>query len=91
MMRSKRSVNSASRQDVCGSNKQNSDKHPRAVSLMSNLKKQIYEKFYISAKCTPSDKEQLPKPMRQSVRDNLHRGIMILPSIHMLEAMGAAT
>ena len=29
----------ASRQDVCGSGQHNSDEHPRAVSLMSNLKK----------------------------------------------------
>ena len=58
---------------------------------MSNLKKSYEEFLHKQPKYIPSDKEQLPKPIWQSVRDNLHRGIMILPSSHMLEAMGAAT
>lgn len=37
---------------------------------------------------TPSDKEQLPKLARQQVRDDLCKGIMILPSSHRMTQWG---
>ncbi len=75
---------------MCGSKQKNSDEQPRAVSPTSTSQKISSKEFLHKQPCTLSDKEQFPKPMRQSVRDDLHREIMILPSSHMLEAMGAA-
>lgn len=76
---------------MCGSRQQNSDEHPRAVSSTSTSPKISSRRIlHKQPKCTPSDKEQLLKLVWQQVRNDLHRGIMILPSSHMLEAMGAA-
>lgn len=78
----------APRQDVCGGIYRNSGEYPRRLAEWDYHKICSWRISEYAANGTPSEKRQLPKLAWQQVRDDLCKGIMILPSSHSLKQWG---